>query len=105
MLPPLDVIQAVIGGGIAGVMGVGIWWLASGRGRVGSLVDKREKELIDERDAWKTLAQTIGPEIKRLNDLLDTAVKLLLDPRRSDADIEHIESELVRAIKAELAKR
>lgn len=66
----------------------GLWWVASGRGRVGSLVDKDQAEgaaryakLEKERDDWKVLAQGTTPELKRLNDLLDTAVKLLLDRR------------------------
>jgi hypothetical protein len=50
--------------------------------RSGSLVDQEKQDLKEERDEWKALAQAFTPELKRLNDLLDTAVKLLLDPSR-----------------------
>jgi len=81
-VPSVELIQGIIGGGVATVLAVGLWWLATGRGRVGTLVDKEKQELKDERDGWKALAQGTTPELKRLNDLLDTAVKLLLDPSR-----------------------
>ena len=92
-MPPLEPIQAIIGGGVATVLAVGLWWIGTGRGRVGSLVDtdkatakaeaaERLKEVQRERDEWKALAQGTTPELKRLNDLLGTAVALLLDPAR-----------------------
>lgn len=42
---------------------------------------ERESDLEEELDAWKTLAQGSTPELKRLNDLLDAAIRLLLDRR------------------------
>lgn len=80
-MPPFETIQAIVGGGSAVLLGIGIWWLATGRGRVGTLVDKEKQELREERDAWKALAQSVTPEIRRLNDLLDQAVQLLLNRR------------------------
>lgn len=75
----------------------------TGRVRVGSLVDKnderrdkREAEMKEERDAALALLSGVTPEIKRLNDLLGTAVNLLLDPRRSEAEIERIVKEVRR---------
>lgn len=114
-MPSLEVVQQISGLGALGLAIIAVWALATGRVRVGSLVDqataalialyeRRLRELGEERDGWKSLAQGTTPELKRLNDLLDTAVKLLLDPRRTAADIDHIEGELVRAIKAELGK-
>lgn len=83
---PLDPIQAIIGLGVSGVLAVGIWALATGRVRVGSLVEAdkaaeaiRLKEVKDERDSWKALAQAATIEFKRYNDLLDSAIKLLSD--------------------------
>lgn len=77
----------------------------TGRVRVGSLVDKnderrdkREAELKEERDAALSLASGFTPELKRLNDLLGTAVNLLLDPRRSEAEVERIVREVKRSL-------
>src|SRR5690348_1817321 len=77
----------------------------TGRVRVGSLVDKsdaqrdkRELELKEERDAALALASGFTPELKRLNDLLGTAVNLLLDPRRSEAEVERIVREVRRTL-------
>lgn len=76
-MPPVDSIAEVIQGGIAVVLAIGIFGFVTGRVRVGTLVDKRESQLIEERDAWKKLALDTTPEIKRLADLLEQAVELL----------------------------
>lgn len=76
-MPPLDAITQIIQGGVAVVLAIGIFGFVTGRVRVGSLVDKREAQLIEERDAWKTLAYDSTSEIKRLSDLLEQAVDLL----------------------------
>jgi len=68
--------------------------------RSGPLVDAEKQETKEERDEWKALAQGFTPELKRLNDLLATAVNLLLDPRRSEAEIERI----IREVKAALGQ-
>lgn len=93
-MPPevIALLDAATKLGALGLALIGAWALATGRVRVGSLVDKAmdfivgqfEKRLLEvakERDDWKALAQGTTPELKRLNDLLDTAVKLLLDRR------------------------
>lgn len=74
---PIDAISQIIQGGVALVLAVGIFGFVTGRVRVGSLTDKRETQLIEERDAWKKLALESTPEIKRLADLLEQAVELL----------------------------
>jgi len=74
---PIDAISEVIQGGVALVLAVGIFGFVTGWVRVGSLVDKREAQLIEERDAWKKLALDATPEIKRLGDLLEQALDLL----------------------------
>jgi hypothetical protein len=87
-----EVVQAISGLGALGFAVIAVWALATGRVRVGSLVDKAmdivvaffEKqyaEMKEERDGWRTLALGTTPELKRLNDLLDTAVRLLVDRR------------------------
>jgi hypothetical protein len=76
-MPPLETIQTLISGGVAVVLAVGLWGFATGRVRVGSLVDLREQKLTEERDAWKKLALDSTPEIKRLGDLLEQAIDLL----------------------------
>ena len=89
-----ELVQAISGLGALGFAVIAVWAFGTGRVRVGSLVDramadlialfdKRLGEVTKERDDWKTLALGATPELKRLNDLLDTAVKLLLD-RRDD---------------------
>lgn len=75
-------LDAVAKLGALGLALLAIYGFLSGRVRVGSLVDKATDELKGDRDDWKALAQDATPELKRLNDLLDTAVKLLLDPAR-----------------------
>lgn len=115
-MPPLDPIQAIIGLGVSGVLAVGIWALGTGRVRVGSLVDKamevvvaqyekRLTEVTGERNDWRTVAQGATPELKRLNDLLDTAVKLLLDPRRADSEIDRIVHAVVEEVRSSLERR
>ncbi len=96
MIDPTDVpsaIDAIAKIGALGLTLLAIWGFLSGRVRVGSLVDKdeakrdqREAEIKKERDDWKAIAQAGTPELKRLNDLLDVAVKLLLDPNRRPPD-------------------
>jgi hypothetical protein len=90
-------IDAIAKIGALGLTLLAIWGFLSGRVRVGSLVDKdeakrdlREAEIKKERDDWKTVAQGGTPELKRLNDLLETAVKLLLDPRRTEEEVDRI---------------
>jgi hypothetical protein len=85
----MDLLQSVAATGALGLALIGVWALGTGRVRVGTLVDsdkvdedERFTKLERERDDWKALAQSTTPELKRLNDLLDTAVKLLLDPAR-----------------------
>lgn len=86
-----DLARLVATGGTVGLIMallVALWYFATGRGRVGSMVDKaiekreaerdkREAELIAERDAWKVLAQGATPEIARLANLLESAISLL----------------------------
>jgi hypothetical protein len=50
--------------------------------RSGALVDIEKQEMKEERDEWKALAQSTTPELRRLNDLLQQAVSLLIDPNR-----------------------
>lgn len=76
-MPPLEAIQTIIGGGATVLLGVAIWALYSGRVRVGSLTDKREAELKEERDEWKKLAQSFPGEMRRLGDLVEQAIDLL----------------------------
>lgn len=80
---PLDSIQTLVVGPAVALVLVIIAVIAFVQGRVrsGSQVDKDTTALREERDSWKTLAQQTTPELKRLNDLLETAVKLLLDRR------------------------
>lgn len=61
------------------IIGLAILFRAviSGDLRSGRLVERELDKLTKERDEWKTLALDSTPEIKRLNDLLDTAIKLL----------------------------
>jgi hypothetical protein len=96
-----EVVQAISGLGALGFAVIAVWALATGRVRVGSLVDAEKKEDRDALLEWKTLAQSTTPELKRLNDLLGTAVSLLTDPRRSDAEVERI----TQAVRAELDRR
>jgi hypothetical protein len=75
-----------------GALGLAVIVIAlflSGRIRVGTLVDGAKKEADDERakitqerDDWKSIAQAATPELRRLNDLLDTAIKLLFSTSR-----------------------
>jgi len=76
-MPPLDTINTILQGGASLILAVGIFGFVTGRVRVGSLTDKREQQLMEERDAWKKLALDSTPEIKRLADLLEQAVELL----------------------------
>lgn len=82
--------QIAAGGTVGLILGliVVVWALATGYARNGARVDKdaikeaerrdkREAELVAERDGWKALAQGSTPEIKRLGDLLQSAMDLL----------------------------
>lgn len=80
---PLEALQAIAGGGALLITLIGAWALGTGRVRVGWLVDRQEALLMKELEQWKSLAQGATAELKRLNDLLETAVKLLLE-RRND---------------------
>ena len=87
-MPPVEAIQAIVSGGIAVILGIGIWAFATGRIRVGSLVDREMAKKEAECEQWKALAQSFTPEQKRQNDLLATAVDIILDghsplPRRA----------------------
>lgn len=87
----MDLAHDIAAGGTVGlILGlcVAVWAYATGFTRGGSQVDKdkadeavrrdkREAELVAERDDWKTLAQGSTPEIKRLGDLLASAMDLL----------------------------
>jgi len=84
-----ELVQAISGLGALGFAIIAVWALGTGRVRVGTLVDKANDELAamfekrlaevaKERDDWKTLALTATPELKRLNDLLETSVRLLM---------------------------
>lgn len=50
--------------------------------------EQREADLEEASDGWKVLAQGTTPELKRLNDLLETAIRLLQDPSRADRAVE-----------------
>ena len=89
-MPTIEVLQGIAGLGALGITLIGIWALGTGRVRVGFLVDRAMEQLIaiyekrlaeqkEESDGWQDLAQAATPELKRLNDLLEVAVKLLLD--------------------------
>lgn len=80
-MPSLELLDALTRLGATGLALIGIYGLVTGKVRVGWLVDRELKETRDERDAWKAMAQSGTPELKRLNDLLETAVKLLLNRR------------------------
>jgi hypothetical protein len=74
-LPPPEFWQALANIGALGLSLIAVWAFATGRVRVGFLVDRAMKELKEERDDWQAIAQAATPELKRLNDLLDTMVK------------------------------
>lgn len=94
-MPAPEAIQAVANLGALGLALIAIWAFATGRVRVGALVDREKAELKEERDQWRALASGTTPELKRLNDLLQTAVTLLVE---RPADTKQLVSLLKEAI-------
>lgn len=75
-MPPIEILLGAGGLAVAASAAVVALWRDHVRRDVDTAAQWRE-----ERDGWRKLAQDSTPEIKRLNDLLEQAVDLLLERR------------------------
>ncbi len=75
-MPPIEVLLGAGGLAVAASAAVVALWRNHIEQDKATAAQWRE-----ERDGWKKLAQDSTPEIKRLNDLLEQAVDLLLGRR------------------------
>jgi hypothetical protein len=78
MLDP-TLIDALSKLGSLGFAIIAVWGFATGRIRVGSLVDRREGQLMAEASEWRTIAQDALAKLARLTDVLEATVGKKLD--------------------------
>ena len=64
--------------GALGFAVMAVLGFTSGLIRVGRLVDKRETQLITERDEWRSIAETSLAQFGRLTDVLEATSKKML---------------------------
>ena len=74
-----EIVDAISSLGALGFAVLAVWGFATGRVRPGSLVDRREAELLSERDEWRTIAETaiakIGPLTAAVEKLAGTKLE------------------------------
>jgi hypothetical protein len=79
------VLRGIADLGALGLSLMAVWGFATGRVRVGSLVDKREQQIIDEadrrerqlvneRNEWRTMAETAVNKMGDLTKALEAVV-------------------------------
>lgn len=78
MIDP-TVVDAIAGLGALGFAIIAVWAFATGKIRVAGLVDKREADLVAERNEWRIMAETTVAKLGRLTDVLEATVGKKLD--------------------------
>lgn len=69
-----ELVQAVSGLGALGFAVIAVWAFATGRVRVGWLVDQREQQLIGERDEWRARSLATDERLDRIADAFEKVV-------------------------------
>jgi hypothetical protein len=88
-----ELVQAISGLGALGFAIIGVWGFATGRIRVGSIVDREAEILRVERNEYKALHSGALSRLDRLADAVEQLTKAVdrMDERRSSAIAEAVE--------------
>lgn len=73
MLDP-ELVDSFVRVGATGFALIAVWAFATGRVLPASRVDKREEQLVAERDEWRTIANDALAKLGRLTDVLEATV-------------------------------
>ena len=71
-----ELVQAISSLGALGFAIIAIWAFATTKIRVGALVDKRETQLLAERDVWMERSRATDERLDRLADTLETLLNV-----------------------------